>query len=118
MSGPRPKSPIALRATQVAELTPVSLSYTAPYAEVPRARIVLLAHHHPTWSNTPIARTVGCARDTVKEWRRRWRQHGTLQVTTRAGAPRHFPALVRAQIVALACSPPSAHGKEIGRAHV
>jgi hypothetical protein len=30
MPGPRPKYPIELSATQVAELTHVSLSYTAP----------------------------------------------------------------------------------------
>jgi transposase len=111
MPGPRPKYPIELSATQVAELTHVSLSYTAPYAEVQRARIVLLAHQAPTWSNTQIARTVGCARDTVKEWRRRWQQRGTLQAIARTGASRHFPALVRARIVALACSKPAAHGK-------
>src|SRR5262245_44094862 len=111
MPGPRSQYPIELRETQVAELTHLSLSYTAPYAEVQRARIVLLAHHYPTWSNAQIACTVGCARDTVKEWRRRWTQHGTLQATARAGAPRHFAALVRAQLVALACSKPSAYGK-------
>ena len=111
MPGPRPKYPIELSATQVAELTHVSLSYTAPYAEVQRARIVLLAHQAPTWSNTQIARTVGCARDTVKEWRRRWQQQGTLRAIARAGASRHFPALVRARIVALACSKPAAPGK-------
>lgn len=111
MPGPRPKYPIALSETQVAELTHLSLSYTAPYAEVQRARIVLLAHHHPTWSHTQIARAVGCARDTVKEWRRRWQGQGTLQALAHAGAPRHFAALVRAQIVAVACSKPSAHGK-------
>jgi transposase len=97
--------------TQETELTHVSLSYTAPYAEVQRARIVLWAHHHPAWSNTQIARTVGCARDTVKTWRRRWHQQGTVAPTSRPGAPRHFAALVRAQIVALACSPPATHGK-------
>jgi transposase len=111
MPGPRPKYPIALSETQVAELTHLSLSYTAPYAEVQRARILLLAHCSPTWSNTDIARTVGCARDTVQEWRRRWHQQGTRAATPRPGAPRHFPALVRAQIVALACSPPATHGK-------
>jgi transposase len=111
MPGPRPKYPIVLSETQVAELTHLSLSYTAPYAEVQRARLLLLAHHHPTWANSQIADTIGCARDTVKEWRRRWPGQGTLQARARAGAPRHFPALVRAQIVALACSKPSAHGK-------
>jgi len=111
MPGPRPQYPIALSETQVAALTHLSLSYTAPHAEVQRARILLLAHHYPTWSNAQIARTVGCARDTVQEWRRRWTPHGILQASTRAGAPRHFSALVRAQIVALACSPPRQYGK-------
>lgn len=111
MPGPRPKYPIALSETQVAELTHLSLSYTAPYAEVQRARILLWAHQQPTWSTPQSARTVGCARDTVKAWRRRWVQQGTGTALPRPGAPRHFPALVRAQIVALACSKPSAHGK-------
>lgn len=77
MSGPRPKYPIALSETQVATLTHLSLSYTAPYAEVQRAHILLLAHQYPTWPNAQIARLVGCARDTVKEWRQRWQQQGT-----------------------------------------
>src|SRR3989442_8312812 len=49
MPGPRPKYPIELSEMQVTQLTQRSLSYTAPYAEVQRARILLLAHHHPTW---------------------------------------------------------------------
>ncbi len=111
MSGARPKYPIALSETQGAELTHRSLSYRAPYAEVRRARVVLLAHHQPTWANTQIARTGGCARDTGKAWRRRWQQQGTVAPTPRPGAPRHCPALGRAQLVALACRQPSAHGK-------
>jgi transposase len=111
MPGPRPKYPIELTETQVVDLTHLSLSYTAPYAEVQRARMLLLAYQHPRWRNTQIAQTVGCAGDTVREWRRRWRTHGTLQAAARRGAPRRFSALVRAQIVALACTKPSAHGK-------
>ncbi len=105
MPGPQPKYPIALRETQVAELTHVSLSYTAPYAEVQRARIVLLAHHQAHVVQHPDCRHRGLHADTVKTWRRRWHQQGTAP-TPRPGAPRHFPALVRAQIVALACSAP------------
>src|SRR3989442_855947 len=111
MPGPRPKYPSALSETQGAEWTHLSLSYTAPYAEVQRARIVLLAHQHPTWANAQSARIVGCTRDPVKEWRRRWTQQGTLATRPRAGGPRRFPVLVRAQVVAWACSTPSAHGK-------
>jgi transposase len=111
MPGPQPKYPIELSEPQVRQLTHLSLSYTAPYAEVQRARIVLAAHQHPRWSNTQIARTVGCARDTVQEWRRRWTPQGTWQARARAGAPRTFAALVRTQIVALACSAPRQYGK-------
>ncbi len=95
----------------MAEVRHLSLSYTAPYAAVPRARILLLAHQYPNWATAQSARTIGCARDTVKAWRRRGQRQGTLQASTRAGAPRHFPALVRAELVAVAWSKPSAHGQ-------
>jgi hypothetical protein len=49
MPGPRSKYPIELTETQVTQLTHLSLSYTAPYAEVQRARLLLLAHRQPTW---------------------------------------------------------------------
>jgi transposase len=111
MPGPRSKYPIELTETQVTQLTHLSLSYTAPYAEVQRARLLLLAHRQPTWPMAQIAQAVGCSVATVKEWRQRWTQQGTLTATPRAGGLRRFPALVRAQIVALACSLPSTHGK-------
>jgi transposase len=108
---PQPQYAIQLNETQVAELTHVSLSYTAPFAEVQRARILLLAHHHPDWSNPQIAQTVGCCLDMVKVWRQRWQTQGNLEARLRSGAPRQFSALVRTQIIALACSPPADHGK-------
>ena len=94
MPGPRPKYPIELSELQVTHLLQRSLSYTAPYAEVQRARILLLAHHRPTWNNGQIAQAVGCSVAMVKEWRRRWTQQGTLTARPRSGSPRHFPALV------------------------
>ncbi|MCA1606894.1 MAG: IS630 family transposase [Acidobacteria bacterium] len=111
MPGLRPKYAISLSETQVRELTHLSVSYTAAYGEVQRARIVLCAHHHPAWTNSRIAREVGCCLDTVKKWRQRWRTQGTLAVRPRRGAPRELTPLVRAQITALACSNPSEHGK-------
>jgi transposase len=94
----------------VAELTHVSLSYTAPFAEVQRARLLLLAHQHPDWSNPRIAQTTGCCLDMVKVWRQRWQTQGSLQARLRSGAPRQFSALVRTQIIALACSSPTDQG--------
>ena len=111
MPGLRPKYAISLSETQVRELTHLSVSYSAPYGEVQRARLVLCAHHHPAWTNTRIAREVGCCLDTVKKWRQRWTTQGTLAARPRRGAPRELTPLVRAQITALACSNPSEHGK-------
>jgi hypothetical protein len=48
MPGPRPQYLIELSTTQGAELTQLSLRYTAPYAGVQRARILLVAHPYPT----------------------------------------------------------------------
>jgi transposase len=111
MPGPRPKYAIQLTETQVTELTQVSVSYTAPFAHVQRARLLLLAHQHPEWTNRRIAREVGCCLDTVKVWRQRWQAATTLDSRPRPGAPRDFPAVVRAQVVALACTKPKEQGK-------
>ena len=60
MPGPLPKYPIQLTPEQEAHLQHLSTCYTAPFAEVQRARILLFAHQHPTWRNAEIARRVGC----------------------------------------------------------
>jgi hypothetical protein len=44
MPGPFPTNPIPLTLEQEAYLHHLSTCYTAPYAEVQRARILLLAH--------------------------------------------------------------------------
>jgi hypothetical protein len=44
MPGPLPKYPITLTLEQERHLQQLSSSYTAPFAEVQRARILLLAH--------------------------------------------------------------------------
>jgi len=59
MPRPRPQYAIQLNETQVAELTHVSLSYTAPFAEVQRARILLLAHIIPTGATLRLPRPSG-----------------------------------------------------------
>jgi transposase len=92
-------------------LQQLSSSYTAPFAEVQRARILLLAHQHPTWRNAEIARQVGCCVSTVKHWRQRWQQTDSVRDAPRAGTHRTCTALQRAQIIALACRAPRPHGK-------
>lgn len=111
MPGPRPKYAIELTEPQVAALTHLSMSYTAPFADVQRARILLLAHQRPDWNNRQIAQAVACGVETVRVWRQRWQQAPTLADRPRVGAPRTFPSLVRTQMVALACTTPRDHGK-------
>ena len=111
MPGPLPKYPIHLTPEQERHLQQLSSSYTASFAAVQRARILLLAHPHPPWRNAEIARQVGCCVQTVKRWRPRW--HGTdgQRDAPRTGPPRTFTPLQRAQIIALACSSPRPYGK-------
>ena len=111
MPRPLPKYPILLTPEQERHLQQLSNSYTAPFADVQRARILLLAHQYPTRRNAEIARQVGCCVQTVKHWRQRWQQTDSVRDASRAGTHRTFTALPRAQIIALACSAPRVHGK-------
>ena len=111
MPGPLPKYAITLTAAQAMHLQHLSTCYTTPYAEVQRARILLLAHQHPTWRNAEIARRVDCCVNTVKRWRQRWQTTDALQDAPRPGGTRTFTPLQRAQMTALACSAPREYGK-------
>src|SRR5262245_39788281 len=110
MPGPVPKYPIQLTLEQEVQLQQLSTCYTAPFAEVQRARILRLAHQQPTGRNAEIARQGGCCVNTAKHWRPRWLQPDSVRDAPRAGTRRTFTPLQRAQITALACSAPRAHG--------
>lgn len=111
MAGPKSKYVIKLNEQQYKDLNHLVLSYTQPWIEVQRARILLLAHGYPDQSNQRIADKVGCRPDMVKKCRRRWQQQPSVKSSSRPGSPRKFTALQRSQIVALACSQPGEHGK-------
>jgi len=111
MAGPRAKYGVELNEKQEKELQQLSGSYQAPWAEVQRARILLLAHQQPKLSNSEIGKQVGVSLDMVKQWRKRWQQNKEIKNHARSGAPRRYPALVRAQITALACRRPKELGK-------
>jgi hypothetical protein len=51
MLGPRCMYAVELTEPQVAAWTPLSVSYTAPFAHVQRARLLLLAHQYPDRTN-------------------------------------------------------------------
>lgn len=112
MPGPQHKYKINLDEMQVPYLKHISMSYTLPYAEVVRAKTILLSYQHPNWENSRIAQAVGCSQTMVKKWRQRWIKGDTsLQDSPRSGAPRWFSPIQRAEVTALACSRPSDHGQ-------
>src|SRR5262245_52426697 len=89
--GPKPRHKVALTAPEYRALQRLTRRRTAPYAEVVRAKILLLAYEHPDWSNAAIARAVGCTDRTVRKWRGRSRAGPALQDAPRSGGPRFFP---------------------------
>jgi len=89
--GPKPQHKVALTAPEYKALKRLARLRTAPYAEVVRAKILLLAYEHPDWSNAAIARAVGCADRTVRKWRQRSRAGPALKDAPRPGGPRFFP---------------------------
>jgi Homeodomain-like domain len=110
MPGPVPKYPIKLTPEQEARWQQRSTCYTAPFAEVQRARLLRLAHRQPDGRNADIARQVSCTPETVRQWRCRWQSTEGLREAPRAGARRPCTPLQRAQLTALACSAPREPG--------
>lgn len=84
-----------------------SRSYTAPYAQVVRAKIVLLAADG--LENTTISARLDVHVDVVSRWRRRFVREGLdgLSDRKRSGRPRVFASEVVAEVKAMACEPPT-----------
>jgi transposase len=101
---------ITLSDADRAELERRSRCYTAPYAEVIRARIVLLAAGH--LENMVIAARLDVHVDVVSRWRKRYFEEGLagLDDRQRSGRPRVFPSVVVAEVKAMACEPPEDRG--------
>src|SRR5438132_1474067 len=113
MPGPRLKYAIELTTRQVAALTHVSASDTAPFAHVQRARILLLAHQRPDWNNHQSAQGVASCVETVRMLRPRRPQEPTQADRPRVWATRTFPSPRPRQRVATVESretPPSGRG--------
>jgi transposase len=90
-------------------------TYTASYAEVIRARIVLLAAGG--MPNAVIAERLDVHVSVVSRWRKRFVEEGLegLRDRKRSGRPRTFPAEVVAEVKAMACEPPSARAVPLAR---
>lgn len=89
--------------------------YSAPFAVVLRARIVLLAAQGVP--NVSIAAWLDVDVDTVSKWRKRFVLEGLagLKDRPRSGRPRSFTAEVVAEVKAMACEPPQARAVPLSR---
>ena len=89
-----------------AELQRRARCYSAPHAEVVRAKIVLLAADG--LENTVIAARLDAHAGVVCRWRKRFAHEGMsgLADRQRSGRPRVFSAAVVAEVKAMACEPP------------
>jgi transposase len=90
-------------------------AYTAAFAEVTRAKIVLSAAQGMT--NVAIAARLDVDVDVVSRWRKRFCVEGVagLADRKRSGRPRSFPAEVVAEVKAIACQPPAARDVPLSR---
>jgi transposase len=113
--GGRSPFQITLRAGERRFLKARARQATAPYRQVVRARIVLLAA--AGLANTHIARKLGIAPNTAGKWRKRFWKEGIdgLADRKRPGRPRAFAAAVVAQAKAIACELPATRGVPLGR---
>ena len=115
--GRRGQSPFQVRlpASERKLLTRWVRTPTAPYRQVLRAKVVLLAAAgHP---NAHIAQRLQVTGNTVRKWRRRFSQQGLagLGDRPRSGRPRRFPAAVVAEAKAIACELPATRGTPTSR---
>ena len=90
MAGPKAKYPIQVLDNQIAELRQLINSRKASQGKVKRAKINLVAHEHPDWSNQANARHAGCSDRGVRKWRRRWVETRSLEDLHRPGATRRY----------------------------
>jgi transposase len=90
-------------------------AYTAPHAEVVRAKIVLLADEG--LPNVMIAERLDVHVDVVSRWRKRFCEQGLagLRDRARAGRPRSFPPRAVAEVKAMACEPPQRRDVPLSR---
>lgn len=110
-------------------LTEFARSTQMPHAEVVRAKIIL--YRCAGESNTTIVKKIGCHRNTVTKWCRRWQGKQVLLAETekeaaaqtyrkiikaalmdeeRRGRPNTFTAEQLCQIIAIACQSPEELG--------
>jgi transposase len=106
---------VVLSAEDRAVLEERARAYTAPFGQVVRAKIVLLAADGV--QNTVIAARLDVDVDVVSRWRKRFCEEGLpgLKDRPRGGRPPVFSALVVAEVKATACERPVTKGTPLSR---
>jgi len=103
-------TPVILTPEMRRELEPVARSQTAPYRDVVRAKIALLAAEGAT--NAEISRRVGESENTVRLWRNRIAASArieSLRDRSRSGRPATVSLATRCELIKLACDRPDDH---------
>ena len=97
---------ITLSDSDRAELTARAQAAKIPYRDVLRAKIILACA--AGISHAAIAAVLGICDDTVRKWRRRFASQGLagLKDLPRPGRAATFTPVQKAEITALACTPP------------
>ena len=112
----KPETVIALTVEERQNLKEMVKCRTAPYRDVQRARLILLAAEG--MSNTAIAQEVGLSRARVVLWRQRFvgsRLAGLKDVPRPGAAPKYGRDTERRILVQLDASPPSGYASWTGR---
>jgi len=100
----RKAAPIVVTVEEQKALESLANSRTAPYRQVQRARLVLLAAEG--MANTAIAQEVGLSRTMVAQWRQRFigERLAGLADQPRPGKPRQYSDTDRLRVIETACT--------------
>jgi Transposase and inactivated derivatives len=100
----RKAAPIVVTLDERKALESLANSRTAPYRQVQRARLILLAAEG--MANTAIAQEVGLSRTMVVQWRQRFiaQQLTGLDDRPRPGKPKQYSDADRLRVIETACS--------------
>jgi len=112
MQGRHPEGDIILNDKERKALEKISKSRTTEARLVQRAKIILLASKRK-YRNTEIGLKVGCNRDTVRLWKKRFHKHrlNGFKDNQRSGHPPKFTAKERTRILAMATKSPESEKK-------
>ena len=111
MQGRHPETKIVLTDKEGEILRSYLRKTTTEYRYVLRSKIILLASENK-YRNQEIADKLGCTRQIVYKWKKRFKQFRLkgLEDNPRSGKPPEFTAKQRAKIMALATKKPENEG--------